>query len=90
MPYLVDIDFDTASIAWRSNKIYLGNGSYRYDENPISQVEKSSPSPKPRYNLRHRPKTNRDSQSQSQTKIKETQEDKHTHYNLRPRPVNIH
>ncbi len=88
MPYLVDIDFDTASIAWRSNKIYLGNGSYRYGENPISQVEKSSPPPKPRYNLRHRPKTNRD--SQSQTQIKETPEDKNTHYNLRPRPVNIH
>lgn len=24
------IDFDTASITWRANKVYLGNGSFRY------------------------------------------------------------
>jgi hypothetical protein len=24
------INFDEASIAWKSNKIYLGNGTYKY------------------------------------------------------------
>ena len=24
------IDFDAASIAWRSNKLYIGNGSFKY------------------------------------------------------------
>ena len=28
--YEVDIDFDSASKAWLSNKISIGNGSYKY------------------------------------------------------------
>ncbi len=28
--YKVNIDFDEASLAWRANKIYLGNGEYKY------------------------------------------------------------
>ena len=28
--YEVNIDFDGASKAWRSNKLSIGNGSYRY------------------------------------------------------------
>jgi hypothetical protein len=28
--YDVDIDFDEASEAWRSNKISIGNGQYKY------------------------------------------------------------
>jgi len=28
--YEVDIDFDESSIAWKSNKISIGNGSYKY------------------------------------------------------------
>lgn len=26
----VDIDFDEASKQWKKNKIYLGNGNYKY------------------------------------------------------------
>ena len=83
MVYQVDIDFDAASTAWRSNKIYLGNGSYRYCENQTSSVIKSPP--QPRYNLRHRPKTNRDSQCQSQ----KISDEKHFPYNLRSRSVKV-
>ena len=28
--YEVNIDFDSASEAWKSNKKYIGNGSYKY------------------------------------------------------------
>jgi len=28
--YTVDIDFDAASAAWKTNKILQGNGSYTY------------------------------------------------------------
>ena len=28
--YEVNIDFDEASEAWRANKKYIGNGSYKY------------------------------------------------------------
>ena len=28
--YEVDIDFDAASAAWKSNKKSIGNGSYKY------------------------------------------------------------
>lgn len=28
--YEVNIDFDAASEAWKANKCYIGNGSYRY------------------------------------------------------------
>lgn len=28
--YLVNIDFDEASDAWKANKKYMGNGTYRY------------------------------------------------------------
>jgi hypothetical protein len=28
--YEVNIDFDEASSAWRSNKKYIGNGQYKY------------------------------------------------------------
>ena len=28
--YEVNIDFDEASEAWKANKMYIGNGSYRY------------------------------------------------------------
>jgi hypothetical protein len=28
--YQVDIDFDAASDAWKENKCYIGNGSYKY------------------------------------------------------------
>jgi hypothetical protein len=27
------INFDEASMAWKSNKIYLGNGTYKYKPN---------------------------------------------------------
>ena len=27
------IDFDEASKAWRENKVYIGNGSFRYKKN---------------------------------------------------------
>jgi len=26
----MDINFDKASIAWRRNKLYIGNGSFKY------------------------------------------------------------
>ena len=29
----LDIDFDEASKAWRENKVYIGNGSFRYKKN---------------------------------------------------------
>jgi hypothetical protein len=35
--YDVCIDFDEASIAWTSNKKYIGNGSYKY----VCPVEKN-------------------------------------------------
>jgi hypothetical protein len=28
--YLVEIDFDAASAAWKANKISIGNGEYKY------------------------------------------------------------
>ena len=28
--YKVEIDFDEASFAWKSNKKYIGNGTYKY------------------------------------------------------------
>jgi hypothetical protein len=28
--YEVNIDFDEASTAWKANKKYIGNGSYKY------------------------------------------------------------
>ena len=28
--YIVDIDFNEASTLWRSNKKYIGNGSFKY------------------------------------------------------------
>ena len=28
--YEVNIDFDKASVAWKANKMSIGNGSYRY------------------------------------------------------------
>ena len=28
--YNIDIDFDAASSAWKANKKYIGNGSYKY------------------------------------------------------------
>ena len=28
--YKVEIDFDEASIAWKANKKYIGNGTYKY------------------------------------------------------------
>ena len=28
--YEVNIDFDEASRAWKENKVYIGNGSYKY------------------------------------------------------------
>jgi hypothetical protein len=34
--YEVNIDFDAASVAWRSNKKSIGNGQYKY----ICTVEK--------------------------------------------------
>jgi len=30
MTYTVDIDFDEASRCWMSNKLSIGNGSYKY------------------------------------------------------------
>lgn len=29
------IDFDESSKLWKSNKIYLGNGTYRYKKNSV-------------------------------------------------------
>ena len=28
--YFIEIDFDEASAAWKANKKYIGNGSYKY------------------------------------------------------------
>lgn len=28
--YKIEIDFDKASILWKANKKYIGNGSYKY------------------------------------------------------------
>jgi hypothetical protein len=28
--YLVEIDFDAASAAWKANKVSIGNGEYKY------------------------------------------------------------
>lgn len=36
--YIVDIDFDEASIMWKANKKRIGNGSYKYI---CSQITKS-------------------------------------------------
>ena len=38
--YEVNIDFDGASEAWKSNKKYIGNGSYKY----ITPSNKITPS----------------------------------------------
>ena len=53
----VDIDFDEASEAWRANKIYEGNGTYRYVPlTPPRRRQNVSPPPAPerrrRYNTR--------------------------------------
>ena len=40
--YEVNIDFDGASEAWKSNKKYIGNGSYKY----ITTSNKITPSNK--------------------------------------------
>jgi len=43
--YAVDIDFDEASTAWRSNKKHLGNGYFRYIpfRNASASAKKVSP-----------------------------------------------
>ena len=55
--FVVDIDFDESSIAWRSNKCPIGNGCYKYIiEKPVRKSRKGdvafSPVTTVRYNLR--------------------------------------
>ena len=55
--FVVDIDFDESSIAWRSNKCPIGNGCYKYIiEKPVRKSRKGdvafSPVTTGRYNLR--------------------------------------
>ena len=62
MPELsVDIDFDEASAAWRANKVYEGNGTYRYHRftspprtppRPRNVSPPPAPSRRRRYNTR--------------------------------------
>ena len=33
--YKVEIDFDESSLAWKANKKYVGNGTYKYICNGI-------------------------------------------------------
>jgi hypothetical protein len=40
--YEVNIDFDEASEAWRANKKYIGNGSYKYITPKINTLVKTS------------------------------------------------
>lgn len=57
----VDIDFDEASAAWRANKVYEGNGTYRYHRftspprtppRPRNVSPPPAPSRRRRYNTR--------------------------------------
>ena len=55
--FVVDIDFDESSIAWRSNKCPIGNGCYKYIiEKPVRKSRKGdvafSQVTTGRYNLR--------------------------------------
>lgn len=47
-----DIDFDEASMAWRNNKRYLGNGMFAYKHNKRTHTLQSSS-----YTLRRRNKS---------------------------------
>ena len=55
MVLVVDIDFDMAQNAWRANKIYIGNGSFRYITLPLKTDTKNKQTvtnTKCKYNLR--------------------------------------
>jgi hypothetical protein len=40
--YEVNIDFDEASEAWRANKKYIGNGSYKYITPKLNTLVKNT------------------------------------------------
>ena len=40
--YEVNIDFDEASEAWRANKKYIGNGSYKYITSKLNTLVKTT------------------------------------------------
>ena len=40
--YEVNIDFDEASEAWRANKKYIGNGSYKYITPKLNTLVKTT------------------------------------------------
>ena len=53
--YEVDIDFDSASAAWRANKRRLGDGSFKYKDNRgYLEVLATIKTQNTRYNLRPR------------------------------------
>lgn len=53
--YEVDIDFDSASAAWRANKRSIGNGSFKYKDNRgYLEVLATIKTQNTRYNLRPR------------------------------------
>jgi hypothetical protein len=53
--YEVDIDFDSASKAWRANKISIGNGSFKYKPSHRTEVDDdTSNNAVNGYNLRRR------------------------------------
>lgn len=53
--YEVDIDFDSASVAWRANKRSIGNGSFKYKDNRgYLEVLATINTQNTRYNLRPR------------------------------------
>ena len=53
--YEVDIDFDSASKAWRANKISIGNGNFKYKPSHRTAVDDdASNNAVNGYNLRRR------------------------------------
>jgi hypothetical protein len=57
----VNIDFDAAQQAWRANKVYLGQGTFRYKKTPREWTKKPVKKPVKKkintshnYNLRDR------------------------------------
>lgn len=56
----VEIDFDGASESWKSNKIRLANGTYKYKANafanianvPMTRNKTAAAASEPRYNTR--------------------------------------
>lgn len=55
--YEVNIDFDSASHAWRENKVSIGNGEFIYKTLQTHPPTESSSSSN-RYNLRSRTRKN--------------------------------